>query len=168
MSSTSEGRDYRDYTIHIEFEGFLTRFDIDEIISSIDSIVESQLLPPSPSLPSSRYGFPWPPEWSEGLYWGTPPRLSYVGVVGVSRGSISLVFTIAAAVALYVANRFKKGVNDSLFAKELERSGRMFGDALGPIVERINNWAERYVPAQREVGGRVKHIKVVENESQPA
>lgn len=51
-----------------------------------------------------------------------------------------------------------KGVNQSLFAEELERTGRIIGDLLGSILMRVNNWAEQYVRKQMELGGRVTKI----------
>jgi hypothetical protein len=86
-------------TIRIGFRGFLTRFDLDEVISSIDGLVQSELLlriPVLRQLPVREYP--------------RAPRLSYVGIVGVRPGSIVLVTLIGGAVAGYVVQRFKKGV----------------------------------------------------------
>jgi hypothetical protein len=144
-----------EYTIAIEYDDFLTRFDLDEILSSIDRIIEDELL--SELDPEFRFWrrhhYPYP-------YYREAPELSYVGITAVDRGSIILTVLASGAVATYVARRFKKGVDKSMFAEELERSGRMAGDVLGSALTRINDWAEKYVPKQRELGGKVKKVTV--------
>jgi len=45
-------------------------------------------------------------------------------------------------------------------AEQLERSGHLAGDVFGSALARINDWAEKYVPKQRELGGQVKAIRV--------
>ena len=143
-----------EYTIAIEYDDFLTRFDLDEILSSIDRIIEDELL----SALDPKFHFFWRRDHYS--YYREAPELSYVGITAVDRGSIILTVSASTAVAVYVAHRFKKGVDKSMFAEELERSGRMAGDVFGPALARINDWAEKYVPKQRELGGKVKKITV--------
>ena len=144
-----------EYTITIEYNDFLTRFDIDEILSSIDRIIEDELLsvldPHYEFLRRNGYFY---------LYHQETPQLSYIGITAVDRGSISLIVLSSGAIAGYVAHRFKKGVDKSLLAEELERAGQIVGDVLGRVLGRINDWAEKYVPKQRELGGKVKKITV--------
>lgn len=145
-----------EYTIAIDYDDFVTRFDLDEILSSIDRIIEEELLS-GLGLPFYyRYSYPfgYPFQHRE------EPALSYVGITAVDRGSILLTVVASTTVAAYVARRFKKGVDGSLLADELERSGRLAGDLLGTALSRLNDWAERYVPKQRELGGKVKSIRV--------
>jgi hypothetical protein len=137
--------DLAELTITISFEEFLTRFDLDEIISSIDAMVEQWVLFPASEIPAE----PWE---------RVKPDISYVGIKSVEPGSIVLLTVIGTAIATYVAGRFAKGVNKSIFGKELARSGRIFGDAIGPLLRGINDWAEKYVPQQREAGGHVTGI----------
>jgi hypothetical protein len=94
--------------------------------------------------------------------------LSFVGIKGIDAGSILLTVFAGGAVAAYVARRFKKGVDKSLLAEELERSGRMAGDVMGSALNRINNWAEKYVPKQKELGGNVKRVTVRKKKSAEA
>jgi hypothetical protein len=144
-----------EFSIIIDYDDFLTRFDLDEILSSIDGIIEDELLSEfDPDYRFMRQLYPHP-------YWyRETPELSYIGITAVDRGSIILTVIASGAVATYVARRFKKGVNKSLLAKQIERSGKMTGDVLGGVLKRINDWAEKYVPEQRELGGKVKKIRV--------
>lgn len=147
-----------EYTIAIDYDDFVTRFDLDEILSSIDRIIEEELLsdldPRFDYFLRRSYPFGYPFRYRE------EPALSYVGITTVESGSILLTVVASTAVAAYVARRFKKGVDRSLLAEELERSGRLAGDLLGTALSRLNDWAERYVPKQRELGGKVKSIRV--------
>ena len=146
----------QEYSILIEYDDFLTRFDLEEILSSIDRIIEDELL--SRFDPEFRFWlrlhYPFP-------YWHLDaPELSYVGITAVDRGSIILTVLASGAVATYVARRFKKGVDKSLLAEQLERSGQLAGDVLGSALARINDWAEKYVPKQRELGGKIKSLRL--------
>ena len=146
----------KEFSILIEYDDFLTRFDLDEILSSIDRIIEDELL--SKFDPVFRFRlwrhYPFP-------YWyRDAPELSYVGIAAVDRGSIILTVLASGAVATYVARRFKKGVDKSLLAEQLERSGLLVGDVLGSALAQINDWAEKYVPKQRELGGKIKSLRV--------
>lgn len=144
-----------EFSIIIDYDDFLTRFDLDEILSSIDGIIEDELLSEfDPDYRFMRRHYPHP-------YWyRETPELSYIGITAVDRGSIILTVIASGVVATYVARRFKKGVNKSLLAKQIERSGKMTGDVLGGVLKRINDWAEKYVPEQRELGGKVKKVRV--------
>ena len=149
----NEGK--KEFSILIEYDDFLTRFDLDEILSSIDRIIEDELrsniYPEFDLLFRKLYPF---------RYWyRDTPELSYVGITAVDRGSIILTVLASGAVATYVARRFKKGVDKSLLAEELERSGFIVGNLLGSVLKQINDWAEAYVPKQRELGGKIKSIK---------
>ncbi len=145
-----------EYLITIEYEEFLTRLDLDEIIKSIDRIIEDEVLgfndTPWRYLVRERFG----PIIIEGEH----PKFSYVGIRSIDSGSITLTVIVGGAILAYAAKRFRRGVAESLLADELQRSGRLTGDVLGTVLGRINNWAERYVPVQREMGGNVKKISV--------
>jgi hypothetical protein len=145
-----------EYSIVIEYDDFLTRFDLDEILSSIDKIIEEELLDyDDPDYRFLRRRYPF-------AYWHRDqPELSYIGIAGVSQGSIILTVFASGAVAAYVARRFKRGVDKSLLADQLERSGQLAGDILGAALSRINDWAERYVPKQKELGGKVTKVRAV-------
>jgi hypothetical protein len=138
-----------EYEIVVDYNEFLTRFDLDEVISSIDRIIESSIVPLFVEFPSY-----YPYEYIR------DPIFSYVGIKGVSRGSMVLEIIISTAVVTYVARRFKKGVDVSLLADEIERSGRITGDFFGGLLQRLNNWGEQYVRKQREKGGNITRIQV--------
>ena len=146
-SYRSREPDSIDLTIRISYDDFLTRFDLDEIISSIDRLVEDDQSPGIHGDPYLSSGRP-----------SVGPELSYVGIRSIEPGSITLLVIVGSAVATYVAKRFFKGVTKSALGKELERGGRIFGDALGPLAGRINDWAEKWVPQQRAMGGNVTKI----------
>lgn len=153
-----------EYEIVIEYDEFLTRLDFDEILTSIDAIIEEEIL----GYLEPESGFhprPFPFRWSfrPGAHLGlSRPVFSYLGIKSITPGSVTLVVVVKGAVVAYVANRFRKGVDASILAEELERSGHLAGDFFGPLVRRINNWAERYVPKQKELGGKVNKIYVGE------
>lgn len=150
-----EHKDEPEYTITIEYDDFLTRFDLDEILASIDHIIETKLLDyygPDFQFFRQRYWYFAP--YREGI----ESEFSYLGIKSVDAGSITLTVFVSGVVLGYVAKRFMKGVDQSLFAEELEHAGRMVGDLFGSVLARVNNWAERYVPKQRELGGRVTKI----------
>ncbi len=151
-----------EYVIEIEYSNFITRFDLDEIVESIDRIIETELFEAfNPEYRFLRRSYPYLnyPVLSEGS------GLSFIGIRSVESGSIWLTVIASGAVATYVARRFKKGIDKSLFAEELERSGRMVGDVMGGALRRINDWAEKYVPKQKELGGNVKRIAVRKKKS---
>ena len=142
------------FSINIEYDDFLTRFDLDEILMSIDRIVEDELFTfrdPEYRCLSQRYPFNHRREEAE---------LSYIGITGIGYGSIILCVLVSGAVATYVARRFKKEVHKSLLAEQIERGGQLTGDFLGFLLSRINDWAIRYVPKQRDLGGKVTKIEV--------
>ena len=152
-----DGPDEPEYTIVIDYEDFITRLDLDEILGSIDRIIEAELLDYyDPEFRYIRRRYPYPFSfWEHG-----ESELSYVGIKSVGAGSITLTVFVGGVVLGYVARRFKKGVDKSLLAEELERSGRLAGDVMGSVLTRLNNWAERYVPKQRQLGGNVTKITV--------
>ncbi|MBE1162795.1 hypothetical protein [Dyella acidiphila] len=151
--------DAAEYSITIEFNDFITRFDLDEILASIDGLIEEELFdffgPDFFFFRRRRYSFP--PYLNRDA-----PVFSYLGITSVESGSITLGVFVGGAVVGYVGKRFKKGVDESLLAKEIQRSGRLVGNVMGRILERINNWAERYVPEQQELGGNITKIEVQE------
>ncbi len=157
----SGSNDEAEFIITIEYDEFITRFDLDEILGSIDRIIEFEYLDhlgPDFWILRQRILHFFP-------YWGRPkPDFTYIGIKSVEAGSITLGVFLGGAVLGYVAHRFKKGVDESLFAEELERSGILRGDIVGSLLKCINDWAERFVPKQRELGGRVKKITATQKE----
>lgn len=141
-------------TIRIEFDDFITRLDLDEVLESIDRIIEQEIflyaLPKQFPPPAFRRFFPWD-EFKR-------PQFTYLGIRSIERGSLIIAGFIGGAVLTYIGTRFAKGVDESLLADELERSGRLTGDSVGRILNRINNWAERYVSRQRDKGGNITKI----------
>lgn len=142
-----------EFTIAIEYEEFITRLDLNEVLVSIDTIIESCILDGwTPEF--QRLGAPIP----RGSVGSPEPQFSYVGIQSIESGSIILLAVLGTVVVTYVANRFFQGVNQSILAQEIERSGRIGGELLGPALKKINDWAEQYVPKQRELGGRIIQI----------
>ena len=148
--------DNEEFLITIEYDNFVTRFDLDEIMTSIDRIIEDALLLELEFGPQffRKYHYLYP------YLYRNSPEFSYIGIISIETGSITLGVVISAAISTYVAKRFKKGVDKSLLAAEFEHSGRLTGDFLGKILELINNWAEKYVPKQQELGGNIRKIKM--------
>jgi hypothetical protein len=151
---------YAEFLITIEYDDFITRMDLDEILRAIDRIIEYELIVRLyepvviwrgyyPGLPYLKF------TTSEGAH----SELTYVGIKSVRPGSMKLLVVIGSAVLSYFAKRFAKGVDESLLAKEIARLGHLFGHLVGLLVKRINDWAEKYVLEQRERGGRVRKIE---------
>lgn len=157
MDSVSE----YELIIEVDFEEFITRFDIDEVLSNIDRIIESELFNGHPS-----YFYTWDGEWV-GMHpfsarWR--PSISYLGIKSISSGSLLIAAFIGGAVLTYVGTRFARGVDDSMLVDEIKRSGKLTGDSLAPILRKINNWAERYVKSQKELGGNITKIAASKKE----
>ena len=141
--------------ISVSFDDFVTRFDLDEILGSIDRIIEQEIfwgVYPKWLLEEEIFG----PFYEHRFH---QPRMTYLGIRSINSGSLIIGAFIGGAVLTYVGTRFARGVDESLFADELKRSGRITGDSLGRMLSRINDWAERYVNKQREKGGNVRAIK---------
>jgi DNA helicase HerA-like ATPase len=147
-----------EYLIVIEYEDFLTRFDLDEILSSIDSIIEDELLSnldPNFRRWRRRHHYLFPHEYRD------VPELSYVGITAADRGSMVLTVLVSAAIAAYVARRFRSGADQGVLAGPLERAGKLPYLPFAPALARINDWAAQYVPRQREMGGKVKMLRAI-------
>lgn len=141
--------------ISVDFDDFVTRFDLDEILGSIDRIIEQEVfwgVYPKWFLEEDIFG----PFYEHRFH---QPRMTYLGIRSINSGSLIIGAFIGGAVLTYVSTRFARGVDESLLADELKRSGRLTGDSLGRILSRINDWGERYVKKQRDKGGNVRAIK---------
>jgi hypothetical protein len=146
-----------EYSIIIDYDDFLTRFDLDEILSSLDRMIEDELLSGFDDyydIIRRRGYYPYPYLFRE------DSGLSYIGITAVDRGSIALTIIVSPEVLTYVMRRFMVGVNKSLLAKEVSRSVKITDALLGNALMRINDWAERWVPEQRELGGKVKALRM--------
>jgi hypothetical protein len=118
-----------EYTITIEYNEFITRLDLDEILESIDRIIEAKLLVyfGIRDLADKPHSYIFP-------YWEhIKPKLTYLGIRSVSAGSITLDVVVSIAVLKYVAKRFKKGVDKSTLVDEFARSGQLTGDIIGSL-----------------------------------
>lgn len=147
-----------EFSIIIEYDDFLTRFDLDEILSSIDRMVEDELLSyHDPEYRCLRQRYPI------SSYHREDAGLSYLGITGIRDGSITFSMLASGTVASYVAHRFRKGVDKILLAEQIERSGQLTSDSLGFFLSRVNDWAIRYVPKQRELGGKITRIEATAN-----
>lgn len=148
-----ESTNSADFSITIEYEGFLTRFDIDEIIEALDSMILSMLsseVAPRSTLHSRSWWSYRETQW--------PSQVSFVGIRSIVPGSLTLLVFIGGVVVSYVGHRFAKGVDHSLLGTELKHSGQLFGNLVGPLVEGFNRWAEQYVPYQKRLNGNVKRL----------
>jgi hypothetical protein len=141
-----------EFTIAITYDNFLTRFDLNEILSWIDTLIEDELL--------SR----WHPKLSLPSFYLFPLRkaseLSFIGITSTDKGALTLNVAFSTAVAVYVGRRFKPSVGKSFLADQLDSTGGVAGDLIEPIIKRISDWAMQYVPKQRELGGQVIDIQV--------
>ncbi len=86
------------YTITIEYEDFVTRFDLDEILSSIDRIIEAELLDYfDPDFRFSRRRYPYLLPYRD----GPDSELSFLGIKSVDAGSITLTVFVGGVVIGY-------------------------------------------------------------------
>ena len=214
-----------EFSVLIEYEDFITRLDLNEILGAIDRIIERELgndhdpeawrrqrypsllgywadtletlddiiqgalptpfyrrtrrLPPRyPSLlrcsaetlssiddmlhgmrPGYLYPlascFGWGDRWGCDYSDDIEPGVTYVGIKSVSSGSIELFLGV---VTHYAISRFAKGFRGA-FDDQLVRTGRLTGEALSRVLEKINDWAEQYVRKEKRRGGNVTRIK---------
>lgn len=134
------------YELVIEFDNFITRYELDYILTSIDRIIEQELL-----YPSLRRG---------------RPKSSYIGITGVSTGSIDLEIIVGAVVTKYVATRLKRGFDRGPLDSEIEHSGQIVNSALAGLLGKINDWAEKYVQSSKHKGGQIN--KVIMRKKKPS
>jgi hypothetical protein len=92
-----------------------------------------------------------------------PPPLFCISEVG--KGSMLLTGAIGGAAATYCFNRFKKGFRRSHLGDEIEVFGKMVGNELAKIVERMNLWLEDYVAEANEEKSRIKSVRVRQKKS---
>lgn len=148
-----------EYLIRIEFDEFITRLDLDEVLSAIDRLIEEELI--YDIYPDIHIFFSWRKlgylPWMLGI---KRPLFSYIGIRSVESGSIKLSVIIGGAVLRYFGKRFMKGVDESNLADEIIRSGRITGDLMEKILKRVNDWAEPYVKKQQQHGGHISKITI--------
>lgn len=141
------------FTITIEFDGFLTRFDLNEILSSIDFIIEDQII--------SHRTYSFDPILRYFLEEARPrrrtPLFSYLGITSVSSGSITFTVLLSSSVILYVAKNFKKGFLKGSLDEEISRSGLISNNFISNILRKINDWAEKYVDKK----GNSRNVKKI-------
>jgi len=138
------------YSIAIEFDDFLTCFDLDYVIDTIDRIIDGV---------EPRDYFPYDdefPYWYQRRFAGN----SYVGITSVRRGSVVLTVLISSAVSSYVARRFFPAFRGGRVSEEIKRTARLSDEVLGQALKKINDHFERFVPLQRDRGGNIKSVKI--------
>lgn len=133
-----------EYELVIDFEEFITRQELNYILLSLDRIIEQQLFP-------------------DIYYSRTSPRgpvFTYLGITGASAGSIILGLGAGKKIFKYASRRIGLGFERGKFGIELERSGEIVSNALGGILGKLNDWAERYVGSARKKGSNIRGIIV--------
>lgn len=141
------------FELVIEYDDFIARQELNYVLEAIDYIIEETLFPER--LPENRTG-------------GRSRRAStsYIAISGVRDGSIELLVTVGAAVGVYLGRRLRRGFNRGTFPEQVERVGQVVSDGLGGIVERFNDWAERYVQTARERGSNIRVIRAQASQRQ--
>jgi hypothetical protein len=147
--------DHQEIEIHIEYHEFIAGRELSEILELLDATLWYELL----------YEFErdyFPPHF---LYRHGVPRMldeqppSLFCVKEISKGSLLITGFLGGAAATYCFNRFKKGFRPKRFGEQIERLGRVAGDHLEAIVERMNLWLEEYVAEAKEKNSRIKSIR---------
>ena len=138
------------YSIAIEFDNFITRFDLDYVIYTIDRIIDGDEPPEFSDFESDFY------YWYRRRY----PGYSYVGITSVRQGSVVLSVVISSAVSAYVSKRFFPQFREGRLSEEIKRTAKLADDALGSVLKKINDYFETFVPLQRESGGNIKSVKI--------
>ncbi|MHB8423308.1 MAG: hypothetical protein ACYDAM_11200 [Leptospirales bacterium] len=133
-----------EYTITIEYEDFITRYDLNEVLSAIDLIIErnifSALFYPPEYYQKKRFPFQYivPFKFRKAEF-------SYLAIKSISPGSMILLVYLSVEAIKYISKRFKKGDQQSLIVEQIVRSGILIDYSLGSLLEEINNWAEEFV-----------------------
>src|SRR4051812_40921930 len=93
------GDDQPEYFITIEYDDFVTRLDLFEILTAIDRIIEDEILDywdPEYGFFRRRFRYKWP-------FWlREEPELCYLGIKSVEAGSITLGVFLGGVVVGYV------------------------------------------------------------------
>ncbi len=139
------------YSITIEFDEFLTRFDLDAIIYNIDRIIDGD---------ENEEPF----DFDEYLYISlrglVRPRNSYVGITAVSQGSLILTVLLSSTVSGYVSKRFFPEFRDGRLSDEIKRTAKLSDEALGFALKKINDFFEKFVRLQKARSGNLKNVKM--------
>jgi len=146
------------YSIKIEYDDFLTRFDLDSVIQIIDRIIDGDD-------PSGFVDFEYEFDY---FYRRRFPINSYVGITSVRRGSLILSVLISSTVSGYVSKRFFPQFREGRLSGEIKRTARLSDEALGSALEKINDFFERFVPLQKQRGGNITSVKMSKKPKRPS
>ncbi len=141
--------------IHIDYSDFIAGRELSEVLELLDASLWHELL----------YDFDEPFLPARFFLWREFPRIfddhapSLFCVKETSKGSIVITALIGGAAFQYCFARFAKGFRPKRFGIQFERLGRIAGDHLEIVVDRMNSWLEEYVQHAREKGSHIKSIK---------
>lgn len=138
----------------IEYDGFIAGRELAEIIEVLDEALWYEM---------EEFFLPSPFRYRYLRRYGEPPPLFCISEA--KRGSLILTGAIGGAAATYCFNRFKKGFRRSRFGEEIEHFGRLIGDQMGSVIERMNRWLEEYADDAKESKSRIKSIQVRKGKS---
>lgn len=130
--------------VHIEFNEFITRLELNYILESIDREIERVILPDVLRSPSRH----------------SRPITTHIGISGVAQGSIILRLVFGKKVGQYVEKRFRRGLKKSALGPELERSGKIAGNLLAEILKRLNDWADGYSKNSLRKRGNIQRVTI--------
>jgi hypothetical protein len=85
--------------VHVEFDGFITKYELAAIIGAIDYVIEDYI---ASTLAERSPEFNYPSSQRR------ESELSYVGITGVAPGSITLFAAIGMPVVHYVSRHFRR------------------------------------------------------------
>jgi len=156
-------------TVRIEYNDHLNRFDLDELLTSIDYTIADVLseagllVAPTTARRSYHrlrffggYIFPGFIDVDDDAFGAMP----FFGIRSFDAGSLLLTGIVSGAVATKVFNRFMRGFRKSKVESEIERLGNVSGTLLSTIISRLNKWGEDYVEDQRATHGNVTSVTV--------
>lgn len=144
----------------VEYDGFIAGRELSEIINILDEVLWFEVFRydfEARDIPRGYLAYRYFSRLNE------PPPLFCISEVG--KGSLLLTGAIGGAAATYCFNRFKRGFRRSHLGSEIEQLGKLAGDQLAKIVERMNLWLEDYVAEANEEKSRIKSVRVRQKKS---
>jgi hypothetical protein len=151
--------------LRVEFDGYLTRFDLWEILQGLDELVFKVLVHEElvePAVGGTQFPFPSFDVTRGRITVGSELLpLTFFQITSMGKGSLLLTGILSGAVAAHVLRKLRTGIRRSGLDAQLERLGEISGDLLARVLGYLNGWAEQYTDKRSNFGdGVIKSVTV--------
>ncbi len=142
-------------SVTVDYDGFLTRIDVTDILLALDSAV----------LSLSERGFyrrAYIDRFvdADGFHDSPLEVPAFFAIRSFQAGSLILTGVISITAARY-GKRLLDGYKKARVEDQLSRLGNLGGAYINDVLAGFNDWAENYVKQRAQRGGRVASIKAV-------